>query len=428
MRISDTNYHLTEDTTSYSRANRSFGITLLVIGTLFFCYELFLRAFIGSLANQIIPSLHLNTQTYAILASVYYCVFGLMQIPAGIIYDKYRIERVLFFSLAICIISSMMFNHAHNFSLACLARVFTAMASAFAFIGICKIITLYFPSRWFGALCGLSQLIAMMGAMLATGPLVTYQQHMNWHTAIRQLNVLGMVIVLVSLFTFFLPQKKTAHNSGDRLSPFQIMKDIATLFKKRTVILLACYTAFNYVPLSCLCVVWGTLFLETSGLSQQQAANAIAFGWIGYAVMCPIIGYLYRYIQSGRQLMIICSFIGTMASIVLLSLDNAPMNSYVIILFLIGGSASGQTIAFAIISQIIQANLKATALGLNNTFVFIINILTPLCISYTIMTLQSMPVTLSKHSVYSLALIVIPALFIASIVFAMMLKKSDISS
>ena len=398
-----------------------------MIGTLFFCYELFLRTFIGSLADQIIPSLHLNTQTYATMASVYYCVFGLMQMPAGIIYDKYPIERVLFGAIALCVLSSMMFNHAHYFPFACLARVLTAIASAFAFIGICKIITFYFPSRWFGVLCGLSQLIAMMGAMLATGPLVSYQQNMNWHTAIHQLNLVGIAIVLMTFTTLFLA-KKTVRKSLVTLSPARIIRDIAILFKKRSVILLACYTAFNYVPLSCLCVVWGTLFLETSGLSQQQAANAIAFGWIGYAVMCPIIGYIYRYIQSGRQLMIISSLIGTIVSIILLTLDNASTSIYVIILFLIGGSAGGQTVAFAIVAQIIQTSMKATALGLNNTFVFIINVLTPLCISYTIMTLQSLPVTISTHGVYSLSLSIIPLLFIMSIIFAMMLKKSDILS
>ena len=191
------------------------------------------------------------------------------------------------------------------------------------------------------------------------------------------------------------------------------------------MILLACYTAFNYVPLSCLCVVWGTLFLETSGLTQQQAANAIAFGWIGYAVMCPIIGYIYRCIQSGRQLMILFSLIGAIAMTKLLTLNNAPMITYIILLFLIGSSASGQIVAFTIVSEITETNRKATALGLNNTFIFLLNVTTPICVSHTMVILQSLPITIHTHNVYSLSLLIIPLLFIMSIIFAMMLKKSD---
>lgn len=79
-------------------------------------------------------------------------------------------------------------------------------------------------------------------------------------------------------------------------------------------------------------------------------------------------------------------------------------------------------------SEITEKNHKATALGLNNTFIFLLNVTTPICISHAIVMLQSMSTTISTHNVYSLSLLIIPLLFILSILFAMMLKKSDMPS
>ena len=400
-----------------------YGVYLWLIATIFFFYVVFQRVFVGTLSDQIIQSFHLTTQSYAYLSSVYFLAFGLSNLLAGILYDRYPTRTVLLLSLGICVLSSIHFNHTQYFIYAYIDRTLIASASGFAFVGVLKVSIEHFPKTWFATLCGLSQLIATSGAILATGPLVSLTNHSGWHQTLHAINLTGIILLGLSALCILM-KSNHAYPAVKPPKNRPIFKGIIQLLQGRSHLILFIYTACNYVPIATLCMVWGNMYLESCSLSQQQAANIIAAGWLGYAIMCPLTGMVYQHFKSGKCLMIIYSLAGIISSLTLLMLKSQGVILCTTILFIIGCSASGQIIAYAMIAEKTQQELKATALAINNSAISLLNVVAQLLVSSIVTSVHILVSNAARATQLGFAMLVIPLMFAISVAFVMMLKKS----
>jgi MFS family permease len=180
---------------------KAIGIFIWLIAAIFFLYEFFLRTFVGSIAHQLIHDLHLNIEQFTLIGSAYYLAYGLMQIPVGILADKFGVKKVMIFSTLTCALSTFLFAHSHSFVEAVLGRFFMGFGSSFAFICLLVIVSNWFPKRFFGFFAGISQFIGTMGPALAGGPLVSWlvDTHTNWRLALSSIGAFGIVLAVLTL-------------------------------------------------------------------------------------------------------------------------------------------------------------------------------------------------------------------------------------
>ena len=113
------------------------GLIIWMIAAFFFLYEFFLRTFVGSVAHQIIPQLHLTVEKFALIGSAYYIAYGVMQIPVGILVDKFGVKRVMLFATLMCVFATFLFSHATDFAFAFVSRFLMGFGSSFAFVCLC---------------------------------------------------------------------------------------------------------------------------------------------------------------------------------------------------------------------------------------------------------------------------------------------------
>ena len=106
------------------------GLIIWGLAALFFLYEFFLRTFVGSVAHQVIPDLKLNAETFAIIGSAYYVAYGVMQIPVGILADKFGVKILMVFATLVCVVSTFLFAHADGFSTAFISRLLMGFGSS----------------------------------------------------------------------------------------------------------------------------------------------------------------------------------------------------------------------------------------------------------------------------------------------------------
>ena len=103
------------------------GLIIWLLAALFFLYEFFLRTFIGSIAHQLIPDLHLSAEQFAILGSSYAVTYGIMQIPVGILIDKFGVRFNLAFAALICGLATILFTQIDSFHGALASRVLVGL-------------------------------------------------------------------------------------------------------------------------------------------------------------------------------------------------------------------------------------------------------------------------------------------------------------
>jgi len=346
------------------------GLFIWGLAALFFLYEFFLRTFVGSVAHQILPDLHLTASSFALIGSAYFVSYGLMQLPVGVIVDKFGMKTILVFATLVCALSTFLFSTATNFFSAFVSRLLMGFGSSFAFICLLNIAITWFPKRFFGFFSGASQFIGTMGPLLAGGPLVALMaaSHGDWRTPLKQIALFGVVIAVTMLLVVKNKPRETGvviHLQREKPISWRLMR----LFANPQAWCVAVYSAGVYFPLSFLGAIWGTEYLQVRGLSQLSAANVISLAWLGYAVVCPLLGALSDIAKRRKPTLILCAIFGLVASTLISFVALPSLWLYELVFFILGLAAAGQNIGFAAIAEHVPLESRATALGLNNAMI-----------------------------------------------------------
>lgn len=242
-------------TSSGSSRITPLGVFIWSIAAFFFLYEFFLRTFLGSLEPQIIKALNLNATTFSLIGSVYYLTYGLMQIPVGIIVDKFGVKITMVFASAICGISALVFASADSFALGMAGRLIMGFGSSFAFICLLVIAREWFPKKNFGLFAGLSQFVGTLGPILAGGPLIAFlkAEGLDWRELITALGFLGFVITILS---FIFVHGKKAEGGSQRLRllmpKMDLKMQLGMLLRNKQAWLVAVYSALIYTAIATL--------------------------------------------------------------------------------------------------------------------------------------------------------------------------------
>src|SRR5438132_1319457 len=99
----------------------------------------------------------------AMLASSYFWGYTLMQIPAGVLVDRYGVRRVVLFSMAASSLGSAAFALAPNLLDVFAARLVVACGDALVFTALLKLVAQSFADERFGVMSGTSLLAFMVG-------------------------------------------------------------------------------------------------------------------------------------------------------------------------------------------------------------------------------------------------------------------------
>ncbi|OGT46142.1 MAG: MFS transporter [Gammaproteobacteria bacterium RIFCSPHIGHO2_12_FULL_38_11] len=347
-------------------------------------YEFFLRTFVGSVASQLIPQLHLTATSFALMGSAYYLAYGLMQVPVGILVDKYGVKYIMFFAVLVCVGATFLFSHADNFITATTSRFLMGIGSSFAFVCLLVIAVTWFPQKYFGFFSGMSQFVGTMGPLLAAGPLIMVMAHLHvtWRQALSDIAFFGFLLaILIILFVKNKPRDKK--NTLIFLEQKKTLKEhLQRLMKNKQAWSVAFYSGTLYVSIAILGAVWGTAYLEARGYSQSFSADMISFAWLGYAIGCPLLGFISDAIHRRKPILLFSALMGffVTCSINYISFVHDHW-MYIILFFCLGIAASGQNIGFATMSEHVDTRTRATGLGLNNAIITSFGVFMPLIVS-----------------------------------------------
>ncbi len=402
------------------------GISIWGLAAIFFLYEFFLRTFIGSVAHQILPELSLNAETFAIIGSAYYVTYGIMQVPVGILADKFGVKVLMVFAALVCALAAFLFANATGFYSALFSRLLMGFGSSFAFVCLLVIVVTWFPRRYFGFFAGASQFIGTIGPILAGGPLIAIMAASNetWRIALTQIAVVGLVLAV--LIFFFVKNKPKDHHKEliflRKKEKLTVL--LVRLMKNKQAWYVAFYSATNYVSIALLGAIWGTEYLQAHGLSQAVAANMISLSWLGYAVGCPLLGALSDIARRRKPTLIACSLLGllTTTAITYFSVGAAHW-VYGVLFFSLGIAASGQNIGFAVISEHVDMGIRATALGLNNGAIMLFDTTLPPLMGYCIYLSAGSHTTVLRPENFTVGFTVMPLLYIISLFIVMFFIK-----
>ncbi len=334
-------------------------------------YEFALRTVLGTFTHQIIPALHLTPWTYSIIDSSYSIAFLIFSIPIGMITDKFGIRWTMTITMLVLSLATLLYSTASGFYQALFSRLLMGAGSSLSFVSVVVIIMMWFPKKRFAFLVGISQFIATIGPMLGGGPLIAYIHyfHETWRMGVRDIGYVGLIIA--ALMLIFIKEKKRSQEIEKHYiqGVGQVLHHLKLLFKSKQAWATVLFPAACYSGFQLLCTVWGVEYLQTRGISQQIAANAVSIGWIGYAIGCPLLGFVSDLSQKRQRYMSFAAVLGIIMASSLVYLPTLNTTLYMIIFFCLGIAASGCSLSYVLLAEKVNVAIKASATAFNNSMI-----------------------------------------------------------
>src|ERR1700760_3368979 len=148
----------------------------------------------------------------AMLASSYFWGYTLMQIPAGLLVDRFGVKRVVLCSMVASSLGSAAFALAPNLLDVFAARLIVACGDALVFTALLKLVAQSFSDERFGFMSGISQVSGYVGGVVATTPLAASVGGFGWRACFIVIACAGVANLALASVTL----KPTPPSTGTK--------------------------------------------------------------------------------------------------------------------------------------------------------------------------------------------------------------------
>ena len=149
---------------SMNRKALLYGWMVCTIGAFFYCYEFVLRIVPGVLQSELSAAFgHISASTFGQVSALYYFAYSPMQMPVGMLMDRFGPRRLLTLASICCALGSYLFSYSTVLFIAGIGRFLVGFGSSFAFVGVLTLALRWLPKRYFSLVAGLMTTLGMLG-------------------------------------------------------------------------------------------------------------------------------------------------------------------------------------------------------------------------------------------------------------------------
>lgn len=138
---------------------------------------------------------------YIYLSSIYFWTYAAMQIPCGMLADRFGPRKVSFVFLLMAAAGSAVTAVSDTFTAAAIGKMMIAAGMAAVYIPMMKAIATWFPPNYFPQLVGIIIAVGNIGAISATVPLQVAVDLLGWRGTFV---LLAMITLVIAILCFIL--------------------------------------------------------------------------------------------------------------------------------------------------------------------------------------------------------------------------------
>ncbi len=346
---------------------RAWGIW--VLSAFFMFYKYVIEVSPSVMTGTLMKAFDIGGVELGNLAACYFYAYLLLQIPGGLLLDKFGPRKTTTFAIALCALGSLIFAQADTLLAAGIGRFVTGVGAAFAAINCLKLTANWFPAKQFAFMAGLMMTMAMLGAVGGQAPLALFIQKMDWRTATTLLGIIGFALAVI--FWIVVRDKSPDHAKEKNIASAKISlyDSLKKVLENPQSWWLSIYSGFAFAPVMVFGGMWGVSFIiEAFQLSHNMSAQMVSLIFIGFAIGAPVFGWFSDRIGRRRIVMIWGTFFALVNISAVIYAPGVSGYLLAILLFGFGFSISSFLLCFTMIREINLPILAATAIGFMNAF------------------------------------------------------------
>ncbi len=333
----------------------------------FYGYAFFQRVLPSVMVDQLMAEFSLGGALLGNLSAFYFYAYAGLQLPVGMLIDRFGPRLVLAAAAALCAVGSILFSVADGVGSAYLGRFLIGAGSAFTWVGALTLASRWFPARRFALLTGLTIVFGMVGAISGQGPAAALLGGVGWRQVLLGAGAVGFIFA--ALILLVVRDHPPSSDTDRQRSPESkgIMAGLRVVAGNRQNWVLAFTTGLISAPLLAFGALWGVPYLMRAyGIGRAEAAFSVSAMLVGMAIGGPAIGWISDRIGRRRPPLVIGIVVILASLLAMFYIPGLPLDAFRALLFVNGLASGCFVVCYAAVRETNARKTAGTALGLVN--------------------------------------------------------------
>lgn len=345
------------------------GWLMCALGAIYYSYEYLLRVTPSVMMPELTDYFDLSQASVGFLSAMYYYAYVPMQLPVGILMDRYGPRRLLTFACFLCVLGTYLFAGTKLYYVAATGRFLIGFGSAFAFVGVLKLATIWLPENKLGLAAGTATALGTIGGMTGNNIIGEMVVRTGWQPTLIYTAVFG--IFLTATLWFCLRDNKNSEEVTGTISSFkQSMIDLLIIIKSKQIWLNGLYGCLIYLPTTVFAELWGiSYFHQARGLTHSEANFTNSLIFLGFTIGAPLMGIISDKIRKRKMPMFLGGVVATFIMLIILYYPKLSVSSLYMLAFALGIFYSVQALVFVVGREVSPDEAAGTAMAMTNMIV-----------------------------------------------------------
>lgn len=272
--------------------------------TFSFILVLFLRLSTAVVTDNLSKELGFSQLQISNIASLSLYIYALMQIPAGILIDRYGAREISSVGMIISGVGSILFGTMNNVYLAYLSRIMVGIGTSVILLAMFKVQGNWFKKEEFPSITAKFAFIGNLGTVFATFPLVYLNDYIGWRNSFILIGVVGIAIGI----SIYLIVRNTPKDYGfnvdlkvEQAEKIRLQDGLKSVFTNKST----WYNSlilFSLVGIStAFTSLWGVTYItDVYNVSKSVSAFIISFFTYGFVVGSMFMNFLFNKIKCSK--------------------------------------------------------------------------------------------------------------------------------
>ncbi len=190
------------------------------LAAVFYFYELMLLVSPSVMIDDLTLAFSTTAEQLGSIAACYYYAYAAMQIPVGLLMDRFGPRILLVIACILCAAGCLIFGSATSLLMAQIGRFVMGIGGSFAVVGCLKLASLWFPVNRFALLTGIMVAVGMMGGVFGQAPVANLVELVGWRNTIYYGAALGAILSVIIWIVVSDNPFKQAPSHKENLPPF----------------------------------------------------------------------------------------------------------------------------------------------------------------------------------------------------------------
>lgn len=329
----------------------------------FFVYQYGIRSAVPNVFNEDLRNyFSIHTTEMGTLISLFYVAYTAMQIPVGLVIDRFSAKLISVFAFVCVSLGTIMFVITNNYMIAAMAQLFLGFGCSFAFVLIMKITHDVFPPQKVAFFSSLAISCGSLGPIIMSPLLAHLSQIHYWKNIVLLFGCVGFVLAVLGYVLI-----KGSGSNHQTVEHPDIMSSVKSAMSNPQYFCIGVFSMLMLGPVSAFCDAWGLTFIRNVyNLDKVHAASVVSVVYLGTILGGPLVAYIAERVNSYKKVMMA-------GSVLLLFFFGVvilfKLNLYVLYvwLFMIGVISACQFLSFPAIMSVAPKKMEGTLTGVANT-------------------------------------------------------------